>query len=83
MRVRRHTNHSRLFIRCKSQKNEGGTHICEWIASLANGACHFVCPHAISSLCNQSEAIPQYKTPDSGEEQIPRDCSICTNAADK
>ena len=52
MRVRRNTNQFSLLFRCKSQKNEGRTHICEWITSLSDGACHSICSRADCSISN-------------------------------
>jgi hypothetical protein len=38
------TNQRRLFVRCKGQENQRRPRIRQWIASLADGACHFIVP---------------------------------------
>jgi len=64
MRFSGRTHPSRLFIRGKSQQYECRANIRKWIASLANSAWVRSRLCAVSSICHQAEATPQYKTPD-------------------
>jgi hypothetical protein len=64
MSFRGRTNQFRLFVRSKGQENECSAHIRERIAGLSNtgnGRPRF---WPVSSLCDQAEATPQYKTSD-------------------
>jgi len=64
MSLRSRTDQSRLFVRRKGQENERRTHIREWIARLAYRDDARPRLWAVFSLCDETEAAPQYKTPD-------------------